>query len=82
MDGNHIVKKPPLGVMPRKIWLERRIDELQRALVARFDYMKKESDFRPDSVDTVSEWMHELQTRIGELMGVSTYESEAKDGTS
>ena len=38
MDENHIIKKPPLGVMPRNIWLERRIDELQRALVARFDY--------------------------------------------
>jgi hypothetical protein len=50
--------KPPLGVMPKEIWKEKRIQELCRALYERSYYKLDPSMLK---------WTHELYELLGEV---------------
>lgn len=58
--------KLPIGVMPRKLWLEFRIDELCRA-----------SEGRWDSIE-IDEWLSELADLLKDYRRLY-YEDQCKD---
>lgn len=49
--------KPPIGVMPRKLWLETRIQDLGRAI---YEYTQAKI------YEPVNEWLEELQGLVEE----------------
>jgi len=51
------IPKPPIGIIPKFIWIEQRIDELKQAIVRYLD---------ADRLDPVEEWL----TEIKELQGI------------
>lgn len=51
------MNKPPLGVMPRKFWEERRISELYRAI----------TEYREAGLPELPEWLDEYMELIKKL---------------
>lgn len=57
VEAKKLAKKPPLGVVPRRIWLVERRNELRRAII---DYVEAD-------VPVVLEWCEELDQITKEL---------------
>lgn len=57
VETKRLAKKPPLGVVPRRIWLVERRNELRRAII---DYVEAD-------VPVVLEWCEELDQITKEL---------------
>jgi hypothetical protein len=54
-------KKPPLGLMPQKIWIELRVIDITKA-IARYIAAGKMKDINP-------EWINELAEHIDKARG-------------
>lgn len=57
--------KPPVGVMPRNIWLEKRRDDLSRAVTEYFAYYAKTG--KEQDWAMISRWVAELALITAEL---------------
>lgn len=66
--GSHInyCKKPPLGVVPKGIWIEKRINELARAIHERTEYGNA-AGFSNECILIVENWINELKENLSEL---------------
>lgn len=58
MEQTEQHKKPPLGVIPRRIWVEKRCDELIRAI----------HEYKTEGLPINFEWVQELYEHLGWLM--------------
>lgn len=67
MESNSFCKKPPLGVMPEKIFELGRIQELCRAL---HEYTQQEKI----NLELVTIWAYELCDRLNKLKNEGVYE--------
>jgi hypothetical protein len=54
---DQVIGGPPLGVIPREIWLEKRAAELSRAIYQYIDF----GFIVGDSHDNIQKWIDELQ---------------------
>ena len=57
MEQTEQHKKPPLGVMPRRIWVEKRCDELIRAI----------HEYKTEGLSVNFEWLVELSEHLNWL---------------
>lgn len=53
MKSDYELRKPPLGIIPRKLWVENRIEELGKAIER---YMDFEEVLTTDNEKAVLEW--------------------------
>lgn len=56
------IQKPPLGVMPKYIWLEKRMMELTRAI---YEY-----SLLPSQWPIINTWIKELENRLDEYLNL------------
>ncbi len=62
--------KPPLGIKPSYIWLEERIDELNKAINRTVEHirLKKENENCERERKNIEKWFQELQLRMNQLI--------------
>lgn len=55
-------QKPPIGIMPERIWKQKRAEELTQA-IARYVFAREYRDTRR----TIITWCHELESLVRDL---------------
>lgn len=55
-------QKPPIGIMPERIWKQKRVEELAQA-IARYVSAREYKD----SQRTIIAWCHELESLVRDL---------------